>query len=267
MPRQPAVADRFYPGSPSALEEAVNLLLPDDPINKRAATAIVCPHAGYIFSGKLACRTIASAKIPRTIVIIGPNHHGQGQPIALSTTDWHMPHGIVPVNRTITDRLLDASSLFSADETAHQYEHSLEVQIPLLQKFRPDLSIVAITVSHINYQQCEKTASALASIIDEVQDKPLLLASTDMSHYESRQTARYKDRKAIDRILDMDPGGLYRTVFADRISMCGVIPVTITLRTAQLLGADTSELIGYTDSGYVSGDTSQVVGYAGFIIS
>ena len=267
MLREPAVADRFYPGAADTLERAIKQLHPQDVTEKQEALALICPHAGYIYSGKLACKTIASAVIPESVIIIGPNHHGRGAQVAVSMLDWNMPNGIVPVDRLFAEKLLNSSRHIKEDETAHQDEHSLEVQIPFLQESQPKLKIVPIAVSHINYPMCEVIAESIVSVIESEDIKPLILASTDMSHYESRQSATARDKLAIDMITKLDPKGLYQTVFENNISMCGVIPVTITLLTAKALGATTAELIGYTDSGAISGDTGQVVGYAGFAIS
>ena len=267
MVRQPAVADRFYPGSPGSLERTVNNLIPSNVVDKQKAHAIICPHAGYVYSGELACRTIASAIIPETVIILGPNHHGRGAQVAVSTLDWEMPQGVVPIDRDIASRLVETSQIICEDETAHKNEHSLEVQIPFLQTFQVNLKIVPITIAQISYQKCEEIALAIVTVMNSLSKKPLILASTDMSHYESRKTATLKDTLALDKISQLDPEGLYQTVCDNNISMCGFIPVTITLLVAKQLGATSANLIDYTDSGAVSGDTDQVVGYAGFVIS
>jgi len=265
--RQPAVANRFYPGNPKELERTVRSLLPPESGEKTKALGVVSPHAGYIYSGAMAGRTIGSIQVPRTVVILGPKHHAQGARAAVSTASWKMPGGIVPCAAEIADKLLARSTLLAADESAHAYEHSLEVQVPFLQALQPDLQIVPIALSGIQYDECVEIADALSAVIAESGQPILLLASSDMSHYESRAAATEKDQQALDQILAMDPEGLYRTVLTRRISMCGFIPVTITLKAAMNLGAERAELVGYTDSGAVSGDTDQVVGYAGVVIS
>ena len=267
MLRQPAVANRFYPGSPTELAKTIEKLKPEEEITSRKAQAIICPHAGYMYSGELACRTIASVSLPETIIIIGPNHHGRGAQAAVSTKNWQMVPDIVPVNRDLALKLVSGSPHLSENETAHIFEHSLEVQIPLLQAYRPDLEIVPIAVSQISYNMCREIGTTLASVIKECDEPPLILASTDMSHFESRETGSKKDQLALDCVTKLDDEGLYQTVYNNRITMCGVIPVTITLVAARLLGAQKAELVGYTDSGAVTGDTNEVVGYAGFVIS
>lgn len=267
MMRQPAVANRFYPGNPGELERTVRSLLPTDTSQRKKALGIVSPHAGYIYSGAMAGKTIGSVQVPPIVIILGPNHHGRGARAALSTSSWKMPGGIVPCATDIADKLLAQSPLLSADESAHSAEHSLEVQVPFLQVLQPDLHIVPIVVSGLQYDECMEIARVLSTVIGASDQDVMMLASTDMSHYESREIATEKDTLALDRVLALDPEGLYRTVLTRKISMCGFIPVAITLQAAMNLGAETAELVGYTDSGAVSGDTDQVVGYAGIVIS
>ena len=266
MLRQPAVANRFYPGSARELQRVVAELSPEQGREKTKAIAAIAPHAGYIYSGRLAAQTIAATVVPETVVILGPNHHGRGAAVAVSTSPWQMPGAIVPCDTTLAEALLTASPVLQEDETAHLFEHSLEVQVPFLQSQQSNLSLVAIAISHIGYATCQQVAAALASTIAARRDPVLILASTDMSHYETREAARIKDHRALDRVLALDPEGLFKTVVEERISMCGFIPVTIALLAAKQLGATTAELIGYTDSGEASGDTRQVVGYAGVLI-
>ncbi len=266
--RQPAVADRFYPGSPAALRSAVAELLPDaQPAEKQHARAVVSPHAGYLYSGALAAQTFSSIVIPETVIIIGPNHRGQGAPLALSMISWAMPLGPVPVDHEVADLMVTHSLHIKVDELAHRYEHSLEVQVPFLQILQKRLSIVPLVVSHISYRLCEEVADTIAEAIRASGKEILIVASSDMNHYESRKSTEKKDRLALSCIERFDANGLYRTVYDNGISMCGVIPVVIAMLAAKACGALTCSLVGYTDSGYVSGDTAQVVGYAGIVIS
>jgi len=269
MIRQPAVADRFYPGSRDALSSAVRNLMPSPlPAPRKKALAAVSPHAGYMYSGKVAAETLSAIQIPRTVLLLGLNHHGRGAPVALSLADWEMPMGRVPVDRETAELLLGSDSPIVHDESAHRYEHSVEVQIPFLQALRQDLEIVPIVFSQISYSICEEVGSVLAEVLKRRPAQQILIvASSDMTHYESRESATRKDLQALQQIEQLNPRGLYDTVHTKRISMCGVIPVTIALLTAITLGATKSELIRYTDSGEVSGDTDQVVGYAGIVIS
>jgi MEMO1 family protein len=264
--RVPAVANRFYPGNPQTLRQDVEAMIPAIAAPQKA-WAVVMPHAGYIYSGAVAGETIARVHVPETVIILGPNHHGQGAPVALSTSSWEMPMGVVAVDTAITAALLRESGAIEVDETAHRYEHSLEVQIPFLQARQKNLSIVPLVVSHISYPLCQEVGAALARVIQGAGKEILIVASSDMTHYESRAAADKKDRYVLQRLEGMDPAALYRAVLDNRISMCGIMPVTIALIAALALGATRTELVRYTDSGAVSGDTSQVVGYAGVIIS
>ncbi|WP_028318993.1 AmmeMemoRadiSam system protein B [Desulfobulbus elongatus] len=268
MTRVPAVADRFYPGDPEHLRAAMKMLVPtvaED--EKQPAMAVVMPHAGYIYSGATAGMTIGRVRVPETVLILGPNHHGRGAALALGTDDWRMPLGTVAIDRELAAAILRHSARIVEDSAAHVPEHSLEVQVPFLQQVRPGLRIVPLVVSQVPYDFCQAVALELATAIREFGRPVLIVASTDMSHYESRSQAAKKDGMAIERILALDPQGLYATVLGNRISMCGVIPTTIALLVALELGATQAELVRYTDSGEASGDVSQVVGYAGLIIS
>ena len=266
--RQPAVADRFYPGSAKVLSQTITELFSQaQKANKSQAWAVVSPHAGYVYSGALAAETFSAVKIPETVIILGPNHHGQGGPISLSTEPWDMPLGKVPIDKEIAVQLAENSQHIKIDETAHKFEHSLEVQVPFLQMLQKNLSIVPLVLSRISYPLCEDVAMSLAETIKASHKDVLIVASSDMSHYEPRRVTEQKDRSALKCIERMDPYQLYRTVLDNHISMCGVIPVVVAILAAKACGAKQSSLIGYTDSGYVSGDTGQVVGYAGVVIS
>ena len=167
----------------------------------------------------------------------------------------------------LAQALIDGCHLITADERAHLHEHSLEVQVPFLQSFQKNLKIIPIVVSQISYADCQAVADTITDVMKRAASPPLLVASTDMSHYESRKSATKKDRQALDRIINLDPAGLFQTVVKNNISMCGFIPVTITLLVSRQLGATSARLVEYTDSGETSGDLDQVVGYAGFVIS
>ena len=265
MTRLPAVADQFYPGDPILLHQTLEKLIPVAAETVKAA-AVIVPHAGYVYSGAVAAETFARVEIPETVILLGPNHHGRGQTVALGTEDWSMPMGDVPLAKKLAAAILEDSEVIVADNLAHQFEHSLEVQIPFLQYFQDRLRIVPLVVAHISYQQCRQVASDIFHAVRAYDDPVLLVASTDMTHYESRKNATVKDHLALQQILRHDPEGLYTTVVDNRISMCGFVPATITLLAALELGAGSVELVRYTDSGEASGDTSQVVGYAGLVI-
>ena len=267
MKREPAVAHQFYPGDPATLRSTLERLIPPT-TTKQKALAVVSPHAGYIYSGSVAGETFAAVEIPQDIVLLGPNHHGYGAPVSLMHTgSWNMPLGEIQINTVLAQTLLAQTDLIQPDTLAHRFEHSLEVQVPFLQYFRPDLTLTPMVISHLSFKSCRIVGEALAAAIEQYGKPVLIVASSDMTHYESRESATAKDSLAMQRIKALDPEGLYNTVQGNRISMCGVMPTTIALIAALHLGATRARLIRYTDSGEASGDTSQVVGYAGLVIS
>lgn len=264
--RSPAVAGRFYPDDAKSLRKSVLELSGILPAQKKKVLAAVSPHAGYVYSGGVAGETIAQINVPETVVLLGPNHTGKGQAVGVSTATWKMPMGSVPVDRDFVQDLLTETDYIEEDELAHRYEHSLEVQLPFLQIQQPNLSIIPIAISHISYQALEEIGLALATVIKSSGKEVLILASSDMTHYEPRAAASKKDHYVLKKLADMDPVTLYRSVTGHRISMCGIMPVTVALIAALELGATKTELIRYTDSGEIAGDTDQVVGYAGVLL-
>jgi len=269
MIRFPAVAGRFYPGSQSSLTRELAKLVPGiAAVEKQDAIAVVSPHAGYIYSGAVAGETLARVKIPAAVIILGPNHHGHGAAVAVMAAGaWQMPMGDVPINEELAAKLLSLSGLAVEDEVAHRFEHSLEVQVPFLQYLQKDLTIIPIVLSRISCEACLELGKHIAAAIKSYGKPVLIVASTDMTHYESRVSASAKDQMALEHIERLDPEGLYSTVLDRGISMCGVIPTTTALAAAKELGAGKAEIVRYTDSGETSGDIRQVVGYAGIIIS
>ena len=265
MLRKPAVADMFYPGDENRLRAQVESFLRPVPEPKTALAAI-SPHAGYIYSGGVAGAVFSQIRIPPTVVILGPNHRGIGAPVAISASGvWDMPLGSVLINEGLAKSILEAGSDCKIDDDpqAHALEHSLEVQVPFLQILRPDVTIVPLALSRVDYKRCQEIGLALAKGIKHYAKEVLVVASTDMTHYESQEVARANDQAAIDKIVDLDPRGLYDTVTQNQISMCGVIPTTITLVACKALGATQANLVKYATSGDVTGDYAQVVGYAG----
>lgn len=267
MRRSPAVAHQFYPGDPATLAKTLKEIIPQN-ATKKQALAVISPHAGYIYSGGVAGETFSRVIIPEDIILLGPNHHGQGATAALMREGiWDMPLGEVAVNEELAGEILGLSDLIEADEPAHRFEHSLEVQVPFLQVLQKNLRIVPLVISHIPFSACEKIGREIAAAIKNYSKPVLMVASSDMTHYESRQSATAKDKLAIEKIETLDPEGLYDTVVSKNITMCGIIPATITLVAALELGAAKAELVRYTDSGEAGGDTAHVVGYAGLVIS
>ncbi|WP_457678238.1 AmmeMemoRadiSam system protein B [Thermovibrio sp.] len=268
MVRYPAVAGQFYPASPSELRAYLESFCRKE-LPKIKAKAVIVPHAGYIYSGKVAGETYSRVAIPSNNVIMGPNHTGLGTLISVYPEGvWITPLGEVPVNSQLAALLVEKGP-YRPDATAHIYEHSLEVQLPFLQHcsgYREDLSIVPVVFQHIPYSECVKAGETLAEAISSYSDETLIVVSTDFSHYVSQEVAKELDSLAIDAILNLDPKALYERVHSYNITMCGVIPATVALTAVKLLGATGAELVMYRTSGDVTGDYQQVVGYAGIII-
>jgi AmmeMemoRadiSam system protein B len=266
MIRSAAVAGQFYPAQPKALRQELDSFLTGK-AKFENVIGVVSPHAGYVYSGAIAGQTISSIHIPAEVIILGPNHRGQGHPGAVYASGyWQTPLGEVAVAEGLAQSILADCPELADDSFAHTYEHSLEVQVPFLQAIREDVRIVPICLSHWSLEQLIELGSRLGRLINKRADKPLILASSDMSHYEPGDVARIKDHQAIDRILALDPEGLYRVVRDNRISMCGVIPTVVMLAAALVMGATSAELIRYGNSGDVTGDQSEVVGYAGLVV-
>jgi len=262
MIRKPAVAGQFYPGSPAELHQDVRQLIPEHTV-KRSVIGVISPHAGYIYSGSTAGRLFASIVIPRTVVILGPNHRGRGALAALAPEEaWQTPLGTVPLEKRLAGLIQQQIPAVQTDGTAHALEHSLEVQVPFLQVIRSDVSIVPLCLSFGDYAGCELLGTGLAAAIRSFGEPVLILASSDMTHYESAEVAKRKDSLALERVLALDAQGLVEVCRAKRITMCGVIPAAVMLVAAQQLGASQSELVAYTTSGAVTGDLSEVVAYA-----
>jgi MEMO1 family protein len=265
--RPPAVAGTFYEGRRDRLEADVRSYLPGESRPEPAIGAIV-PHAGYVYSGPVAGAVYARIEIPSTAIVLCPNHTGRGKPASLDPSDaWSTPLGDVPVDRRLATRLLELAPSLEEDSAAHTREHSLEVQLPFLQVRRPDIRFVPISIGAHDLDLCREIGEAVARVAAEKKERPLILASSDMNHYESRRVGREKDEKALARVEALDPEGLFTTVLGGHISMCGVLPSTALLFAARKLDAVSARVVARRDSGDETGDTSSVVGYAGVVIS
>jgi AmmeMemoRadiSam system protein B len=266
MIRQPIVAGQFYPDSPELLKRYLEQYIVRSK-KKEQVLGAVCPHAGYVFSGGVAGAVYGKLVIPDTVVILGPNHTGIGDAFAVMDKGvWVTPLGKVEIEERLAALILNETQLFTPDISAHCYEHSIEVQLPFLQYLKGDFRFVPIVLSHTWYSNCELLGNALARAIRNFGQPVLVIASSDMTHYEPDKQARTKDKLAIDQILAMDPAGLYEVVHTNNITMCGIIPTTVMLVASKLLGAQKAELVRYATSGDISGDYGSVVGYAGIIV-
>jgi MEMO1 family protein len=268
MIRFPAVAGRFYPNNPTRLRSDLDAFLSRSPEEKKIrAIACLVPHAGYVYSGSVAGEVYSRLEIPRRVILIGPRHYPQGAPLAiLSDGAWQTPLGMAPIDHLLAEKIVHAFPELREDALAHSKEHSLEVQLPFLQQLTPSFAFVPIVIGPAQYDTLERLGHALATVIAAGNESTLLVASSDMNHYESEAVTRVKDGKAIERILALDPRKLFDTVRDEKISMCGYAAAVAVLAAAKELGATRAELLRYATSGDVNGDAQEVVGYAGMVI-
>src|SRR5208337_2174223 len=273
--RTPAVVGRFYPGRAEELlreiREYTSAGTSPAATGRIAAIGCVAPHSGYIYSGGVAGAVYSRLEIPERCVILCPNHTGKGRPLAvMANTVWQTPLGQVAADADLGARLLHRFPALEEDSAAHRGEHAIEVQLPFLQAQQPKLNIVPIVVGTSDFDVLRGLGEVLADVIaaqkKDRKEKALIIASSDMNHYEPDAITRAKDHKAIERVLAMDARGLWEVVMNEDISMCGFGPTVVMLTAAKLLGATSATLVKYATSGDVSGDYESVVGYAGIIV-
>jgi AmmeMemoRadiSam system protein B len=287
--RHPAVAGRFYPRDRESLRDEVNSYLfqgnsaqsdsaPSDLANSAPVEAIGCiaPHAGYMYSGHVAGAVFARIDIPRRCIVICPNHTGVGRPLAImSEGAWETPLGNVQIDSELAASLKERCPSLQEDASAHRGEHAAEVELPFLLLRQPKLTFVPIALGTQRLDILEQLGLAIADVIAAQivssktaanKDRVLIVASSDMNHYESDVITRAKDHWAIERILTIDARGLHEVVTQQNISMCGMGPAVTMLTAAKKLGATSAELVKYATSGDVSGDRDMVVGYAGVVV-
>ncbi|MGB2828515.1 MAG: AmmeMemoRadiSam system protein B, partial [Dehalococcoidales bacterium] len=254
MNRQPVVAGQFYPSSASQLRTMIEKMV-DETAEKEVVIGLVSPHAGYVYSGPVAGAVISRVKFKDTFVILGPNHTGRGKPLSIMTQGkWQTPLGDVEIDVELAQHLLSITRHLQEDDAAQLFEHSIEVQLPFLQYFKPDIKIVPISLSFADIDAYKEIGKEIARAIIDTGREAVLMASSDMTHYEPQDTAAKKDRQAIDAILRLDEDELFRRVEEHNITMCGVAPVASLIAAAREMGATSAELVKYQTSGDTSGD-------------
>jgi len=264
--REAAVAGRFYPANPERLRADVQSYFSPQTERVRAIGCVV-PHAGYMYSGPVAGAVFARLEIPRSCLVLCPNHTGRGHSLAIMNEGaWKTPLGAVPIDSNLADGLMEEFPALAEDSAAHRFEHAIEVELPFLQACRADVKLVPIAIGTGQLVILERLGQAIADVLHRQKENVLIIASSDMNHYEDDASTRVKDRKAIEKILALDASGLYETVINESISMCGFGPAVTMLTAARLLGAQRAELVQYATSADVSGDRDRVVGYAGILI-
>ncbi len=264
--RRAAVAGAFYEGDKDRLEEQLRDCFSgiSREENENIIGAVV-PHAGYLYSGGVAASVYAKLPPADIFVILGVNHHGIGSPIAVSKDTWGTPLGEVEVDDAFVDAL--PKRIIDVDETAHRYEHSIEVQLPFLQflfdiKFR----FVPICIGLIDKDSAREIGEDLADTIAKIGKKVVVIASSDFTHYEPDRIAREKDEYVIEAIKELDVAKFYKRVYERNVTACGVDPIAAMMYAAKKLGAKEGRVTKYATSGDVIGDQSSVVGYGGIIV-
>ncbi len=270
--RAPAVSGRFYPGTRPELERTVRILLDAAPAEPPAAArAAMAPHAGYAYSGLTAAHVFARVDIPPVVVILAPNHtgvcHAPGGASLWETGAFRTPLGDVTVDEALADALLAASPLVAPDHAAHAQEHAVEVELPFLQLRRADVRIVPLVLAWDAWDGCEALGRALAGLVERWPERVLLLASSDLNHYEAASVSMRKDRRALEAITALDGAELLARCRREHISMCGRAPMATVLAAIRALGAVRAEIVHYSHSGMVTGEEEAVVGYGGVVIA
>src|ERR1017187_1077323 len=287
MIRPPAAAGTFYPREPRELLARVHQFLAEgreDNSNNSVATPaisspapayprfagdpLVClvPHAGYVFSGGVAGAVYARIKIPKRVIILGPRHRPGGANFAINSKGaWETPLGQAKIDSELAQALMAECPLLVEDDVAHKREHSLEVQLPFLQALSKDFQFVPIAIGTLNFDELTQLGHALSRVISNAEEAVLLVASSDLNHYESEEITHVKDHLAIDQMLALNPRGLHETVRREGITMCGCGPAVSALTAALDLGVTRAELVRYATSADILGDRDEVVGYAGML--
>ncbi|MHA1753520.1 MAG: AmmeMemoRadiSam system protein B [Candidatus Helarchaeota archaeon] len=285
MIREPAVAGQFYEGNPDALRKSIENCflqsnvgpgkLPKDVErhNKREIISLISPHAGYMYSGPVAAHGFLELwkdriEPPDTIIILGPNHHGGIDVSIMNEGGWKTPLGTVNIDVDIANEIASKSDIIQPDFYSQAYEHSIEVQLPFLQYlYGSNFKFVPICILSHSFEYCKIIGDAVSSVIEKNKDKDILIvASTDFTHFEPHEVARKKDRMAISAIEKLDAKLLFDTVSKERISMCGVNPVTATIIASNKLNARQAKFLKWASSGDIISDKSRVVGYGSIII-
>jgi AmmeMemoRadiSam system protein B len=269
--RRPAVAGAFYAAVSDELRNQIIDCfthplgpgrLPKSK-NKSNIISVICPHAGYMYSGPAAAHSflaLGEQSIPETVVIIGPNHTGWGTPVSvMNEGQWETPLGKVPIDTELANLIIDSFNLAKSDETAFIREHSLEVQLPFLQYIYPKFKLVPICMGYQDLQTSTELGRTLYNISKG--KEIIVIASSDLTHQESKDSANKKDKHVLDSIIDLDEIKLQESVKRYKITTCGYGPISATLVYSKLKNAKKADVLTYYTSGDILGDNRAVVGY------
>lgn len=268
--RPAAVAGYFYPDHTEDLRRMVEDYLAEVQAEPRTARAAMVPHAGLIYSGRCAAEVFGRLKFADIVVIVAPNHTGRfGAPGGASLWargSFETPLGAIPVAVEFAARLEAECDLVTHDPEAHSREHAVEVELPFLALLAPEAAIVPLVLAWDDWDRCERLGAALARMVSEWPADVLLVASSDMTHYESADHAARKDEIALAELRKLDGNGLLGACRREGITMCGRGPAAVVIEAARRLGADHCDVVDYRHSGQVTGDDSSVVAYAGVVV-
>ncbi|MEM4407265.1 MAG: AmmeMemoRadiSam system protein B [Candidatus Caldarchaeum sp.] len=275
--RRPAVAGAFYAGTKNSLFQQIKECftsplgpgsLPTAKWSDRKVPALICPHAGYMYSGPVAAHAywaLTSYSKPDSVIIFGPNHYGVGTAVSIYPEgSWLTPLGEVSIDKNLVNQLAGHSDVFFFDEVSHSREHSIEVQLPFLQYIYESFSFVPICINDQSLETCIRIGRDVAEVVDD--RNILMIASTDFTHYEPHEEVLEKDKKALEKIVKLNVEELYSAMKRYDITMCGYGAVAALLTAAKMLGAREAKVLKQTTSGDTSGDYDSVVGYASCLI-
>jgi AmmeMemoRadiSam system protein B len=262
--RTPAVSGQFYPRGKNDLRKEISRCFANIPLKERPVLGAVVPHAGYMYSGITAAHVYSALPEAETFVLIGPNHTGHGSPVSVSSETWGTPLGEVNSDLEFIKAL--PKKIIDTDESAHRYEHSIEVQLPFLQYRFRDFNIVNICMGMQDEETALEVGMEISEAVSRVKKKVVIIASSDFSHYKPDKVAREDDAYFIDPILALDTTEFYRRLYERAASVCGYGPIAAMLSSSKNLGAKHATLLKYSTSGDTTGDISAVVGYAGIVV-
>ncbi|HYL79603.1 MAG TPA: AmmeMemoRadiSam system protein B [Candidatus Acidoferrum sp.] len=265
--RPPAVAGSFYPGQADTLWKTVDGMIPNAPRHQEDWPAVLVPHAGLQYSGRIAAAVLGRVEIPDVVIVLGPRHTQAGMEWAVAPHEaWSLPGATVASDPALARHLAAAIPDLHLDARAHEQEHCIEVQLPFLARFAPQTRVVGIVLGGGDLDRCRQFAGGLAEVLRGLAERPLLMISSDLNHYASEVENRRLDAIALAALEGLDPAAIYATMVQRKISMCGLLPAVIVLETLRQLGTlRRCQRVAYATSADVSGDTSRVVGYAGML--
>ncbi len=265
--RPPAVAGSFYPADPQALAKQVADCLAVPNVTKDRWPAAMVPHAGMMYSGKVAANVLARIEFPDTILIIGPKHTRQGADFAVAPhRTWALPGTEMQSDMKFARRLAAQVPGWELDASAHEREHGIEVELPFIAQLAPESAVVGVALGSATFEQCQAFSTALCDVLSDWPSDVLLLISSDMNHFATDLENRRLDELAMQAIETRDPQRVYQVVREHGISMCGLVPCCTVMDVLRMRGQlKTAERVAYATSADASGDTSRVVGYAGML--